>query len=200
MFIQGTEWHEQPGARDDRRGGVTAPRQILPGTTYLVTRRCTQRLFLLRPSVQTNQILEYCLALAARDTQVQLHSVVFMSDHWHGVVTDPHAKLPEFFERFHRLVARALNTLLGREENFWSSEKTSVVALPGHSDIIEKIAYVLTNPVSAGLVDTPSHWPGVIASFGSSARQVQIPDVFFESARLTAPQNRARICATAYLS
>ena len=103
-----------------------------------------------------------------------------MSDHWHGVVSDPHASLPEFLERFHRLMARALNTLLGREENFWSSEKPSVVLLPAHSDIVEKMAYVLANPVSAGLVDRPSDWPGVIASFTSKARSVEMPDVFFD--------------------
>jgi hypothetical protein len=35
---------------------MTAPREIIPGTTYLVTRRCTQRQFLLRPSRGTNQV------------------------------------------------------------------------------------------------------------------------------------------------
>lgn len=160
---------------------VTVPRQILPGSTYLVTRRCTQRLFLLRPSEETNRIVRYCLALAARDTRVILHAVVFMSDHWHGVVTDPHAALPEFLERFHRLLARALNALLGREENFWSSDKPSVVVLPGYADVVDKIAYVIANPVSAGLVEHPNEWPGVVASFASDERRiVEMPDIFFD--------------------
>ena len=38
---------------------MTAPRQVLPGTTYLVTRRCAQRQFLLRPSKLVNEIFSY---------------------------------------------------------------------------------------------------------------------------------------------
>ena len=39
------------------------PRQVLPGTTYLVTRRCAQRQFLLRPSAATNGVFLYVLAV-----------------------------------------------------------------------------------------------------------------------------------------
>jgi hypothetical protein len=41
------------------------PGQLLPGISYLITRRCTQRNFLLRPSEHTNKIFEYCLAFGA---------------------------------------------------------------------------------------------------------------------------------------
>ncbi|MCC6355521.1 MAG: hypothetical protein IT577_16655, partial [Verrucomicrobiae bacterium] len=41
--------------------GMTAPRQILPGQLYLVTRRCTQRQLLLRPDETTTQIFLYTL-------------------------------------------------------------------------------------------------------------------------------------------
>ena len=46
---------------------MTAPRQILPGAVYVITRRCTQRQFLLRPSNLTNQVFAYSLAVAAAD-------------------------------------------------------------------------------------------------------------------------------------
>lgn len=88
---------------------VTAPREVLPGRSYLLTRRCTQRQFLLKPSPRTNQLVRYCLAVAASKTGVLLHAVCFMSNHWHGVVTDPFARLPEFLEHFHRLLAKAQN-------------------------------------------------------------------------------------------
>lgn len=124
---------------------MTAPREILPGSTYLVTRRCTQRQFLLTPSERTNQLIRYCFADAARHTGVQLHAFCFMSNHWHGVVTDPLARLPEFLERFHRLLARAQNAALGRWENFWSSDKPSIVRLVSDQDILDKMAYVIAN-------------------------------------------------------
>jgi REP element-mobilizing transposase RayT len=86
----------------------------LPGSSYLITRCCTQRQFLLRPSRVTNHNIQYCLALAAERTGVQLHTVCFMSNHWHGLLTDPEARLPEFLEIFHKLVAKAQNSSLCR--------------------------------------------------------------------------------------
>ena len=44
---------------------MTAPRQVIPGSPYLVTRRCTQRQLLLRPDPIVNQVLRFCLAVAA---------------------------------------------------------------------------------------------------------------------------------------
>jgi putative transposase len=135
---------------------------------------------LLRPSRLTNHIVEYCLATAAEDTGVVLHAACFMSNHWHGVVTDPEARLPEFLERFHRLVAKAQNASLGRWENFWSSHKTSVVLLVDDQDVLDKMAYTLANPTIAGLVRSPSEWPGVIASPCTKPRVIGMPDVYFD--------------------
>jgi REP element-mobilizing transposase RayT len=159
---------------------VTAPRQILPGQRYLITRRCTQRQFLLRPSRITNQTVKYCLALAAERTGVLIHAACFMSNHWHGVVTDPEARLPEFLERFHRLVAKAQNASLGRWENFWSSGKTSEVLLVSDADVLEKMAYTIANPTVAGLVRSPHEWPGVISHRFGQHESVEMPDVFFD--------------------
>lgn len=159
---------------------MTSPRQILPGRSYLVTRRCTQRQFLLRPSRVTNQNIQYCLALAAERTGIQLHAVCFMSNHWHGVLTDPEARLPEFLEVFHKLVAKSQNASLGRWENLWASDKTSVVQLVADNDVLEKMAYTLANPTVAGLVKAPNDWPGVISKHFGEEREIEMPDHFFD--------------------
>lgn len=152
----------------------------MPGRSYLVTRRCTQRQFLLRPSRLTNQNIQYCLALAAERTGIQLHAVCFMSNHWHGVLTDPEARLPEFLEVFHRLVAKSQNASLGRSENLWASGKTSVVQVVADNDVLEKMAYTLANPTVAGLVKAPHEWPGVISKHFGEERQIGMPDRFFD--------------------
>ena len=157
---------------------MTCPREILPGRSYLVTRRTTQRQFLLRPSRATNQNVRYCLALAAERTGVILHSVCVMSNHWHGVVTDPDARLPEFTECFHKLLAKSQNAYLDRWENLWSSDKTSVVLLTSEHDVLEKMAYTLANPTSAGLVSSPEDWPGVISGRFAEECQAEMPDAF----------------------
>jgi REP-associated tyrosine transposase len=154
--------------------------QIFPGQSYLITRRCTQRQFLLRPSRITNQNVQYCLGLAAERTGVRLHAVCVMSNHWHGVVTDPEARLPEFLELFHQLLAKAQNASLGRWENLWSSDKTSLVLLVSESDVLDKMAYTLANPTAAGLVKSPDEWPGVISHRFSEQRDIEMPDAFFD--------------------
>jgi putative transposase len=158
---------------------MSAPREVLPGRTYLVTRRCTQRQFLLKPSRRTNEIVRYCLAVAASKTGVLVHAVCIMSNHWHGVVTDPLARLPEFLEHFHRLLARAQNASLGRWENLWSSDKTSVVLLVSDQDVLEKMAYTMANPTAAGLVRSPREWPGVVTERIGERYRAAMPDIFF---------------------
>ena len=43
---------------------MTWPRRIVPGTTYLLTRRCTQRRFMLVPRGIVPKLFGYCVALA----------------------------------------------------------------------------------------------------------------------------------------
>ena len=103
-----------------------------------------------------------------------------MSNHWHGVMTDPEGRLPEFFGRFHQLIARAQNASLGRWENLWSSEKTSAIPLLSDADVLDKMAYTLANPTAAGLVRSPLEWPGVISRRIGQCDDVEMPDVFFD--------------------
>ena len=159
---------------------MTAPRQVLPGAVYVITRRCTQRQFLLRPSNLTNQVFAYCLAVAAEETEVQVHGVTVLSNHWHAVVSDPLGMLPEFLALLHKLVAKAMNASLGRWENFWSSDKTSVVRLVDEHDVLDKMAYVQANPTTAGLVKSPDQWPGLISRHVGETLEVEMPDVFFD--------------------
>ena len=79
---------------------MTLPRPIIPGQTVMVTRRCTQRQFLLRPSPLVNSILGFCLAVAAQRYGVRLHAFCFFSNHVHLVVTDVEGALPEFTRWF----------------------------------------------------------------------------------------------------
>jgi REP element-mobilizing transposase RayT len=140
---------------------VTAPRQVLPGTTYLVTRRCAQRQFLLQPCPATNSILLYLLGVAADRFGIQLHAFCVLSNHYHLVVTDPGARLPAFGQYLDSLVARALNASLGRWEALWAPGSYSAVALVTPDDVVDKAAYVLANPVTAGLVPQGCSWTGL---------------------------------------
>ena len=158
---------------------MTMPRPVLPGETYLITRRCTQRTFLLKPTKPTTDIISYTLACAAKRTQVEIHAACAISNHIHLVVTDPAGRLPEFLSYFHKLVAKAMNASLGRWENFWASEQTSVVRLVDREDVLRKIVYVLNNPVSSRLVNISKRWPGLRGFRRQDNITISRPPVFF---------------------
>ena len=140
---------------------MSLPRQVLPGQTYMITRRCTQRQFLMRPDRETNNSFIYCLAEAAARFRIQVLFTAAMSNHHHTGIYDPEGNYPAFLEHFHKLFAKCQNALRGRWENFWSSERTSVVRLVDPNDVLDKMTYALTNPVKDGLVEKAHHWPGI---------------------------------------
>ena len=140
---------------------MTLPRRVVPGTTYLLTRRCTQRRFMLVPRGVTPKLFGYCVALAAERHRIELHAVMCMSNHWHAVLTDPEGRVCEFARDVHSLTARALNAHFGRWESLWSSQRLSLVELTDAEDVWDKLVYTAANPVQAGLVARSAEWPGL---------------------------------------
>jgi len=148
----------------------------------MVTRRCTQRQFLLRPDPATNNAFVYCLAVAAQRSCVEVLFTAAQANHHHTGIYDPLGTYPDFIEHFHKLLAKCMNALRGRWENFWSSEQTSVVRLVDANDVLDKMVYALTNPVKDNLVAKVADWPGV-NSFEALTSDAGItavrPDFFF---------------------
>ncbi|WP_437761026.1 transposase [Sorangium sp. So ce1389] len=149
---------------------MSQPREIAPGVTYLITRRVLRRHLLLRPDATINQLLVYALAISARRYGVEVHALCAMSTHLHLVVTDVQGVLPRFLQFFHRLVALGTKVLRKWEGPVWDHEATSVVKLLTQAAVVEKIAYVLANPVAAGLVLHATEWPGVKVDVGELGR------------------------------
>ena len=129
-----------------------------------------------------NAVFQFALALTAQRYGILIHCYCVLSNHYHCVLTDPFGKLPEFERDLGSIVARALNAAHGRWESFWAPGSYSAVALQSADDILQKMAYVLANPVAAGLVRHGSDWPGLWSSpdrIGAGALQVPMPDHFF---------------------
>jgi REP element-mobilizing transposase RayT len=175
---------------------MTAPRQLLTGSTYLVTRRCSQRQYLLKPSKLTSHVFLYLLAVGAQRYRIYVHAYCVMSNHYHLVVTDPDANLPAFLQFLDGLTGRAINALWGRGEAFWGPASYSAVSLVSPRDVVDKAAYALANPVTAGLVRSGRRWPGLWSDLRVEERPVPRPSHFFDPRgtlpemvrfRLTAP-------------
>ena len=161
---------------------MSLPRPVYPRSTYLVTRRCTQRQFLLRPDRDTNNAVVYCLAVAAHHCAVDVLGFVQMSNHLHYAIFDRHGNAPAFYEHFHKLLAKCMNALRGRWENFFSSEQVCVVRLESRDDVINKLTYIATNPVKGGLVAHVDEWPGANgyhASLTGTPLRATRPEYFF---------------------
>jgi hypothetical protein len=104
-----------------------------------------------------------------------------MSNHYHLVVSDPDARLPEFHQQLDSVVGRAMNALYGRTETFWKPGSYSAIPLEREEDVIAKTVYVLANPVSARLVRKGRSWPGLWSSPEELGGKVKVerPTHFF---------------------
>jgi len=160
---------------------VTKPRCVLPGVVYLLTRRCSERRFFLRPDPTVTWVFEYLLGLLSKQYGIAIHAYVVMSNHYHLVVTDTEGRLPDFQRDLNSLLARSINAFRGRWDSFWDRKSYNRVKLLEDRDVIRKMGYTLTNPVEARLVNRARQWEGATSAgmvFGR-ARQIARPDRFF---------------------
>lgn len=177
-----TYWHQMLGMVLAKGPPMSQPREIIPGATYLITRRTLRRHFLLRPDALITQILVYALAVSARRFGLQVHAFCAMSTHLHLVVTDVDGTLPRFLHFFHRIVAVGTKVLRKWDGPVWDHEHTSMVRLLTDASVAEKIAYVLANPVAAGLVWQPHEWPGAkvdVSDIGTGELRAARPSFYF---------------------
>jgi REP element-mobilizing transposase RayT len=162
---------------------MSHPREIVPGATYLITRRTLRRHLLFRPDAAIRQLLVYALAVSASRFGLQVHAFCAMSTHLHLVVTDVQGVLPRFLHFFHRIVALGTKVLRMWEGPVWDHEATSVVRLLTPGAVVQKIAYVLANPVAAGLVRHASEWPGakvIVGDIGRGELRAIRPSVYLD--------------------
>ena len=148
----------------------------------MITRRCSERRFFLLPSPEINQIMLYCLAVAAQRYQMLVHAFCVMSNHWHLIATDLRGNRPEFCRWFHEFSAKCVNVVHGRWENLWASEPTSVVNLADEQAQLEKAVYALCNPVEAALVSCGDQWPGARSNMSDFGDVIEVsrPEVYFD--------------------
>lgn len=167
---------------------------IVPGATYLITRRVLRRHLLFRPDAAITQLITYALAVSAMRYNIRVHALCAMSTHLHVVVTDVEGVLPRFLQFFHRLVALGTKVLRAWEGPVWDHQTTSVVRLVTRAAVVEKIAYTLANPVDAGLVRHAREWPGakvLVGELGRGVLRAKRPAVYFNPSNPAWPEDAA---------
>ena len=132
---------------------MTLPRQIIPGKTYMLTRRTEKRQFLLRPDDACQDIFTYCYARMCARFNMIFHGTVLMSNHYHPIVTDVEGRLPEAMHWLNTETAKAIKKLRGWKWRVWGSGSYHAKTILDGQAFLKQMGYMAANPVRAGLVD-----------------------------------------------
>ncbi|MCB9623491.1 MAG: hypothetical protein H6723_09150 [Sandaracinus sp.] len=143
-----------------RPGRASRAQQVLPGQLVFATRRVLGRRFLLRPDRELVWLVKYLLAVCAKRHGIELHEVALMSSHLHMLFTDWLGRRGLFFNDFHAMLARCVQRLRGWKLPVFDKRQTNQPVVVTVQGAVEAAAYIQANAVMAGLVASPSEWPG----------------------------------------
>ena len=118
------------------------------------------RSFRFVPTEKVTETLLFVLAYTCSKFEVSVHEVVYMSNHYHLLMTAHSKCLPDFMEQLNSLASRALNALRGISgTNF--EKGYSLVEPQDDKKVLEHAIYTLTNPCASDLVTKARQWKGV---------------------------------------
>ena len=133
-----------------------------PGTWYLVTTRCHQARFFLRPESALNEaVLEWLARVQRQYPDVHIHALCVMSNHLHLLVRDMRGELAGWASYFLGNLARAVNGLRDRSGVVFERRYDAEPVLDDAA-LLDRLVYVVTNPTKAGLCEKSRHWPGIV--------------------------------------
>ena len=151
------------------------------GVSIMITRRVHNREFRLRPCKKINGIVEYVVAVVVAHYGLELNALMTMSTHYHARFFDPSGRASDFARDCHSFIARLVIATHGDEdESLWSPVSTNYVEDDEPSGAVGQIAYIMSNPVTAGLVKHVKDWPGAKGRWPQTDRSVKQPARFFQ--------------------
>lgn len=96
---------------------------------------------------------------------VRLFAAVQMSNHIHLVLEDGAGVLDRFMAQLLSPLAKALNGMDGIRGTVWE-RRYSALEIVDDAALVDRIAYTVTNPVAADLVERAEAWPGLVLAPG----------------------------------
>jgi hypothetical protein len=139
---------------------LTPPRYIVEDQLVFVTCGAVGRSFRFLPTAAVVQLLWFVLAVVVRKYGIAVHEVMWLSNHFHVVLTDVHGNLPDFMRELNSLVSRGLNALRGSTGS--NIEKGYNIVSPADDEkVVDHCVYSLLNACAAHLVERVRQWTGV---------------------------------------
>lgn len=139
---------------------MTKPRRHIAGQVAMLTRRCSERRYFLRPDEYIEKVIPFEVGKAANKHGQAVYAAVAMSNHVHFAVGDTTGERSKFMQDSMSGIARARNCDLKRRGHFWEAGSYGDTVLLDRDAIERKLLYIWLNPVRAGLVDRAEDWPG----------------------------------------
>ena len=139
---------------------MTQPRRHIAGQVAMLTRRCSERRYFLRPDDYINDVIPFEVGKAATRHGQHVYAVMAMSNHVHFAVGDTTGDRSDFMKDTMSQIARARNCDLDRTGHFWEAGSYGDTVLLDRNAIERKLLYTWLNPVQAGLVERAEDWPG----------------------------------------
>lgn len=136
-------------------------RSSLPGGLYELSSRIAGGQLLATPTKEVHDLILGVIGHAMRAHNVQLHAFVFMSNHYHMLLSVPDSTtLSDFMCLLNANISRELNLINDRDGAMWGRRFRSIPISPDRATQLWRLRYILAHGVKENLVAKPSDWPG----------------------------------------
>lgn len=160
------------------------------GCVVEVTTRTIQGRFLLRPSPELNTIILGILGRAQRLYQVPIHDFVFMSNHYHLLLSATSAlQLSRFMGYFNGNLAKEILRRTDWSDKVWSPRYQAVLVTNEDAAQIGRRRYIFAHGAKENLVASPTDWPGV-SSLAAHLGQMELTGTWFDRTKEFAARKR----------
>lgn len=137
-------------------------RMIVPGQAMIITMRCFQARFFLRPSKRVNAIVAGVLGKAQQRYHMEIHYFVVLSNHLHLYVTPESPQQLEAFQRFLASnLSKEIGALRGWRGGIFRSRYSAIHVTDEEEAQVARLVYLMAHGVKEGLVPRPQDWPGL---------------------------------------
>lgn len=131
------------------------------GALVEVTSRTIHGRFLLKPSPILRSVIVGILARAVSLFPVEIHAFVFLSNHYHILLSVNDAgRLSQFMNYLNSNLAREAGRLYRWKEKFWGRRYQAIVVSDEERAQVSRLSYLLSHGCKEGLVPRPVDWPG----------------------------------------
>ncbi len=117
-------------------------------------------------------IIGSVMARAIHRYGVKLFGVVWMGNHAHLLLQAPMQNFADFMCYLNGQIAANVNRYLGRQHQLWA-RRAAVAQVLDETEELEKLGYILANPLNAGIASAVDNWPGLSSATFFTSGQVQ---------------------------